>query len=372
MTPAPVLIAGAGPTGLAAALFLADLGVASRIVDAAPEPSPTSKALAVNPRSLEFLEPGGVTGRVLAEARPVRSMQLRDTGRVIATIPVERLASRFPMVVIPQARTEALLTEALAERGVEPERSVAVETAVNVEGGVTVGLRHADGRLETVASTILFAADGAHSAVRHALDIGFPGDTLAAPWMLVDVTLDAPVTDTEGYVEFLTGHGMVFALAFTPERWRIITVGGDPLDHLPAGRHARTVHWRSEFRISHRIADRLNVGRVCLGGDAAHLHSPMGARGMNLGIEDAWVFAHLAKRALDEGTTAALDTYGRVRREADAGVVKRVRLGTLTVLGLGPFGALRGFLPRLAGSLPPARNAAMRLVAGLDHPVRLS
>ena len=369
----PVLIAGAGPTGLAAALFLADLGVQSRIVDPAPEPSQTSKALAVNPRTLELLEPSGVTARILAEGRPVQEMQLREGGRTVASIAVKNLPAKYPMVVIPQARTEALLAEALEKRGLRPEREIALEGVSTLGDKVLAQLRHARDGVETSSSAMALAADGAHSAARHALGVGFPGKALEAPWNLIDVTLDAPVTDSEGYVEFLPGHRLVFALAFTPERWRIIAAGGaQALDHLPPGRSVKELHWKSDFKISHRIADRLNVGRVCLAGDAAHLHSPMGARGMNLGIEDAWVFAQLAKRALVEGTVEALQTYGRIRREADAGVVKRVQFATETVLGYGLAGRLRPLLLPVVTAVPAVRSLVMRLVAGLDHPIRLS
>jgi 2-polyprenyl-6-methoxyphenol hydroxylase-like FAD-dependent oxidoreductase len=372
MADAPVLIAGAGPTGLAAALFLAELGVNSRIVDPAPAAALTSKALAVNPRSLELLKPTGVADRILAEGRSVQRMQLRgEHGQLLATIPVNVLPGPFPMVALPQSRTEALLAQALAQHGLHPEREVALETVRDTDGFVEVGLRHADGSLESTRAAIVLGADGAHSATRRALDIGFPGSALAEPWNLADVTLNAPVSDTEGYVQFLPHHRMVFALAFTPERWRVIAAGARALDHLPDGRSAKAVEWESDFKISHRIADRLNVGRVCLAGDAAHLHSPMGARGMNLGIEDAWVFAQLAKRALDSGSTDPLAAYGRLRREADAGVVRRVKFGTETVLGYGLAGRLRGLLLPVVTRVPAARMLAMRLVAGLDHPVRL-
>ena len=368
----PILIAGAGPTGLAAALFLADLGVVSRIVDPAPQPSQTSKALAINPRSLELLEPSGVTAKVLAEARPVHTMQIRRGDKLLATLSVDDIGTKFPMSVIPQARTEALLTEALLARGIVVNREVAVETVKTLGDMAEVGLRHADGTLETSRGAIVCGADGAHSVVRHQIGVGFPGEALRDEWSLIDVTLDAPVTDSEGYIEFLPHHGLVFAMAFTPQRWRVIVAAGDPMQHLPPGRTAKTVHWASDFKISHRIAESLNVGRVCLGGDAAHLHSPMGARGMNLGIEDAYVFAQLAKRALDERSTDALATYGRVRHEADAGVVARVKFATETVLGFGPAGRMRAAAPYLLPAIAPIRAQLLRIVTGMDHPLKLS
>ena len=105
--------------------------------------------------------------------------------------------------------------------------------------------------------------------------------------------------------------------------------------HLPAGWSAGTVHWSSDFRISHRMVARMTLGRIALGGDAAHIHSPMGARGMNLGIEDAFVYAACAADFL-AGEAGRLDDYDRIRRPVDAAVVDRVRRLTGMVRNTSP------------------------------------
>jgi 2-polyprenyl-6-methoxyphenol hydroxylase-like FAD-dependent oxidoreductase len=366
----PILIVGAGPTGLAGALFLAAQGVRCRIVDKALEPTTLSKALVCNPRTLELLEPTGVTAKVLAEGKPVGRFELHKGDEVLFGMRLEEIETRFPLTVIPQARTEALLAEALAGYGVHVERGVSFESLSQVEDAVTVVLAHADGRRETVETPILFAADGAHSLVRHALNLDFPGTAFPEPWKLADVKLQAPVEGAQVFGEFLP-HGLVFCAAFAPDHWRIITTRDEPTEHLPAGSQLKEVVWASDFHISHRIAEKLTVGRVLLGGDAAHLHSPVGARGMNLGIEDGYVFAHIAKDAL-EGRPERLEDYHRLRHPVDKAVVKKIETISRIARGEGLWNVVREVAPHLAGQIPQLRRIMQETVAGMDHPVRLS
>lgn len=370
---ADVLIAGAGPTGLAAALFLARRGVAVRIFDKAPEPATTSKALAVNPRTLELLAGTGVDEAIRAEGRPVGGMTLFEGGRQVFTLDVAGLGLPQPMMVIPQARTEALLAQELAAMGVMPERGIELAFEEQDARAVHVRLTCGDGAEERTSAALLLGADGAHSPVRHALGVGFPGHALPEPWELADVRYASPVDAPEGYVELREG-GFVFAMAFDEARtlWRYISTCGDPTAAGPPGAPAvAEVPWRSTFKISHRIADRLAVGRVALAGDAAHLHSPMGARGMNLGIEDAYVFAACATRALAAGSADRIADYGLLRRAVDRAVVRRVELLTHVVRGRGAVGLLRRLAP-LAGLLPAPPRGVVNAIVGLDHPVRVS
>ncbi len=370
----PILIVGAGPTGLAGALFLAVQGVRCRVVDKALEPTTQSKALVCNPRTLELLEPTGVTARILAEGKPAHRFELRKGDEVLFAMSMDELETRFPLTVLPQARTETLLAEALAAYGVHVERGVAFESLTQADGGVTVVLVHGDGRRETVETPILFAADGAHSPIRHALNLDFPGTAFPEPWKLADVRLQAPVEGAQVYGEFLS-HGLVFCAAFAPDHWRIIATSGDPVDHLPAGSQLKELVWASDFHISHRIAEKLAVGRVLLGGDAAHLHSPVGARGMNLGIEDGYVFAHIAKDALDglaERLSERLEDYHRLRHPVDKAVVKKIEAISRIARGEGLWSVVREAAPHLAGQIPPLRRIMQETVAGMDHPVRLS
>ena len=363
--PPQILIVGAGPTGLAAALFLRRRGVPVRIIDAAAEPAHTSKALGVNPRTLDLLEDTGVTTRILAEAQAMRTLFLHHNGKPLTTLKPDwkALGANHPMVILPQARTEALLTEALAPFGVVPERGKALTAVAQPDDAVTATL--SDG--ETVQTPLLFAADGAHSTVRKALDLDFPGDGWDEPWRLMDADIDGLQPD-QGWID-LHDEGALIVLPFSGRTFRLIGFGRPLLDSLPPEWTLGTIHWQSDFRISHRMVERMTVGRICLAGDAAHIHSPMGARGMNLGIEDAFVYAACAADFLS-GEPGRLEDYNRIRCAVDAAVVGRVRRLTGMVRDTSPLADwLKGVVPPLLSHLPFALNAGLRVGMGLDHPV---
>lgn len=360
-----VLIVGAGPTGLAAALFLTRRGVPVRVIDAADQPTRTSKALGVNPRTLTLLQDSGVTAVIEAEAQAMRGLRLHRRGRPLATLTIDwaALGTDHRMVILPQARTEALLTGALADLGVTIERGLGLTGLRQSADAVAATL--SDG--STVLVPVLFAADGAHSIARKALGLDFPGEVWNEPWHLLDVDLAGPPAD-EGWID-LRSTGPFVCLPFSGRTFRLIGFGPSPLEHLPPGWTAGTVHWASGFRISHRMVEAMSVGRVCLGGDAAHIHSPIGARGMNLGIEDAFVFAACAADFL-AGEPGRLDDYGRLRHPVDAAVVRRVRALTAAVRDTSPGADLmrRMLIPAVA-RLPFVVNRVLKVGMGLDHPV---
>ena len=365
--PSQVLIVGAGPTGLAAALFLTRRGVPVRIIDAAERPTATSKALGVNPRTLDLLEDSGVTARILAEAQEMRTLFLHRNGRPLTTLRPDwkALGAAHPMAILPQARTEALLTGALAALGVAPERGRALGAVTRTDEAVTATL--ADG--ETLSAPLLFAADGAHSTVRKALDLAFPGDGWDEPWQLMDADIDGLQPD-QGWID-LRDDGALIVLPYSGRTFRLIGFGRPLLETLPPEWTLGTIHWRSDFRISHRMVERMTVGRICLAGDAAHIHSPMGARGMNLGIEDAFVYAACAADFLN-GEAGRLEDYNRIRHPVDAAVVDRVRRLTGMVRNTSPLADwLKGVVPPLLAHLPFVLNAGLRVGMGLDHPVRV-
>lgn len=362
----PVLIVGAGPTGLSAGLFLTRAGVPVRIIDAAETPTTTSKALAVNPRTLELLEPTGVSARILDDGQPIRAVRIANEGRVIAGFAPswDRIAPGRPLTILPQARTEGLLTEALAALGVRPERGVGLATLSQTDAGVTATLTNG----ETVETPILLGAGGAHSATRHALGLDFPGDGSETPWHLLDVDIEGAAPD-EARVDFQRA-GPIVALPFRGRTFRLIGFGADLLPRLPEGWRAGEVRWRSEFRVSHRMVPQMTAGRVCLAGDAAHIHSPIGGRGMNLGIEDAYVFAACAVNAL-KGDLGRLADYDRLRRPVDGGWVASSRRLTGFVESQSPGARLiKRIAPPIAARVPALVETALKAAMGLDHPVR--
>ncbi len=361
------LIVGAGPVGLAAALFLARHGIRIRLIDKSAERSVASRALAVNPRTLRLLEPTGVTAKMLARGQRITEARLTRNDEVIARIALSGLGGDYPfMLALSQATSEALLAEALAEMGGEIERGVElVGCAEHEVMDVTLAVK---GETEIVKPAWILGADGAHSVVRQCLHIGFPGNTLAQPWSLMDVPLDGDIDPAAAHIRLFDDGGFLFLVRAVadartekpPYLWRVIGNSPDLFARLTDARPAGPAVWSSSFHIAHRIADHLCRGQAYLAGDAAHIHSPIGARGMNLGIEDAWVFAELA--AHDR-----LAQYGHLRRHVDQEVVHRVEALTTLVLGRQPW--LRGIrdlvLPAILNL--PLRAQVLRTLAGLDH-----
>lgn len=363
------LIVGAGPTGLAAALFLARRGVAARVVDASPTPTTTSKALGVNPRTLDILSGTGVETAIMAEGLAMDILAIHQDGRLLGEIEIDYpgMDAPYPMTILPQARTEALLAEALIEKGGQIDRGVALDSFTQGDAGVKATLRYADGRLEEVEAPILLGADGAHSVVRKGLGLEFPGSAWPEDWQLMDVKLTG-VPPRTGWIDF-NDDGPFVVLPFDATTFRLIGFGSSLLTRLPKGWTVGEVLWESAFHVSHRVVDTMAIGRVALAGDAAHIHSPIGARGMNLGIEDAFVFAACAKRYL-AGETGALAAYGANRRAVDAAVVRRVERLTSAVRARGGAGAtVRSLVIPLLSRIKPVQRMVARQGLGLDHPL---
>lgn len=355
-----IIVAGAGPTGLSAALFLHARGVAPRIVDRAPEPTTRSKAFGVNPRTLTLHRETGVTERMLARGRRLTTASLWRGARRIARIDLTRVGGEFPfMLVLPQAETEEILTGALAERGITVERGVEVRAVREARPGAECELRHPDGRMEPLVPDVLLGADGVGSTVRAGLGIDLEGSDFQEPWSLYDVDLSLPLED-EAHA-FLLEDGALFLVRMSGDRWRVAGNVTDPLSRLPTGTEVGRVEWESRFRISHRVAERFQRGTACLAGDAAHVHSPLGARGMNLGVEDAYVFATLA-------ADGRLQDYGRLRAPAVRRVVRAVRMMTEIPRGRSVLSRLARRAAPLAGHVIPLLGV-QRWILGLDHPV---
>lgn len=364
------LIVGAGPTGLSAALFLSLKGVPCRIVDQSKVPEKESRAQVINPRSLELLQPTGVVAAMRSEGHEIHRTRFYDGWRLLAELEFGEAHPRYRPIVLPQARTEALLAEALAMRGLEAERGVRFESLEQDGGDVLVALIHANGRGEATRVPLVLGGDGAHSYVREALGVRFEGSAFPDPWPLYDVHLNDPLDFETAHVS-LVEDGLVFLLGLKPGLWRVFADVPDALERLPPGTKRGDLTWRSEFHISHRLASRESVGRVALAGDAAHIHSPVAARGMNLGIEDAYVFAACAADAL-HGRWDRLGDYRRLREPIHRSVTRRVR--TLTELARGRprlVGRLRDHLLSGITKFPPTARAMVSLLTGLDHEVTL-
>ncbi|MEO8552439.1 MAG: FAD-dependent monooxygenase [Kofleriaceae bacterium] len=315
-----VLIIGAGPTGLVLALFLAKQGVKARIVDKTTEPGTTSRAVAVQARTLELYAQIGLADEVVAARVRVDRANMWAHGERRGQIDLRAGAELSPYpyaLMYPQDVHEQLLVTHLARHGISVERGVEV-TRVD-PGGPAVDLRHPDDRIERVEARFLVGCDGAHSPVRHALGLEFPGGTYSHMFYVADATIRGPLADGELHIAFQpTDFVGLFPLGGNHARLiGSIHREGDDLTWADANQQiladlaieVEEVRWFSSYRVHHRVASAFRVGPVFLAGDACHIHSPVGGQGMNTGIGDAVNLAWKLAAVLRGGDPRLLDSY---------------------------------------------------------------
>jgi 2-polyprenyl-6-methoxyphenol hydroxylase-like FAD-dependent oxidoreductase len=377
----PVLIVGAGPTGLTAAIELSRLGVDVRIVDKALEASTTSRALGVQARTVELLRPRGVADEMLRIGNRASATTLYADGQRLAGIELHRMASEYNFILmLAQSETERLLTEGLSRQGVEVERGVEFESLAQDDHGVHVALRHVDGRLEVQSASYVIAADGSHSPIRKALGLPFVGRSLTHTYVLGDVHLAGEVPENQLSI-FLASNGFLAIFPMGDGRFRFMAtdpdgVTGDTpepsLDDIQR-LYDRTAHigaqlyelnWSSRFRINSRHMTTLRDGRVFFGGDAAHVHSPAGGQGMNAGIQDminlSWKLAMVLHGS---ARPALLDTYASDRLPVIAQLVTMTERATKAFNSTNPIAhaLLTRMAPKLLSRSRIQDKAAARL-----------
>ncbi|MEM7485481.1 MAG: FAD-dependent monooxygenase [Bacteroidota bacterium] len=353
-----ITIAGAGPTGLATALFLKKKGFRPYIFEKRLERPHLSKAFGVNPRTLTLLKGTGATERFLENGRKMTALNLWRDGEVVLKNDFGAKDIDFPfMLVQSQEDSEHILEELLGESGVTVDRGKELASIEQQDDSVFYSLV---GQSNPFKSRYFFGADGAGSTTRKSLDLSFDGSVMNDPWNLYDLELDLPLNRDEGHI-FLLDGGAVFTVRLKDDVWRVIGNVDGLLDHLPKGTTTGKIIWDSDFGISHRVIEQFRHQNVFFGGDAAHIHSGLGARGMNLGIEDAYVFAELySKQSLDE--------YNIMRKPVVDKVMDSIEMMTDMMRGHS-FRAkiMRWMTPVLPIAFGLVRNYATNFVLGLDH-----
>ncbi len=312
-----ILIVGAGPTGMTAAIELNRLGKACVIIDKKDSPSTLSRAVGINQRSLEILEKSEIAQKLINQGFKMQGGVFHDKNDKIAgQIDFSKIkGDKNFILALPQDQTEEIMRDHLAKNGVNIQyKSEVVDIALrNNQAEVTL-LQNGEKNTETFDMVI--AADGAHSVVRKKMDIDFVGYDYENLWSIADFeAVDFPYEKNHAHV-FLRGHGEVgFVIRIGENRYRGVSNTKDTIATLPANIKAQEVHRASNFRISVRQAVTYQKGCVYLAGDAAHVHSPAGGRGMNLGIEDAFILAELTKNN-------KLEDYTKLRHKIGQNTLK--------------------------------------------------
>lgn len=325
----PVLVVGAGPSGLVTALWLTRLGVRVRIIDKAAVAGTTSRAVGVQARTLEFYRQLGLADTIVRAGVVVEATRLWVRGRNAARVAFGRMGeglSPYPyMLMYPQDEHEQLLIDTLATFGVQVERQVELVAMEQDATHVRATLRGADGVDERCDAEYIVGGDGAHSVVRRAIAADFPGGTYAHLFYVADVKAEGHPMNGEINVDLDDSEFLaVFPLKGQGRARFIGTVRGDALERgseltfadvsdramRQLSIQVTEVNWFSTYNVHHRVASRFRGGRAFLVGDAAHIHSPVGGQGMNTGIGDAvnlaWKLASVVQGRAPE---QLLDSY---------------------------------------------------------------
>jgi len=329
-----VLISGAGPTGLMLANQLARRGVRAMIIDRHSGPAQQTRAMAVQARTLEIYSKMGIVDQALALGARATGANMWANGRWTARIPlgdIGRSMSPFPFVLmLGQDDNEKIMGAKLHEHGLDVQWNTELIALEQREDCVDVTLTLPDGSNSKVTAAWVAGCDGAKSAVRALTGISFPGEPYEHVFFVADTEASGPMKPGELNVYLWQDGFHLFFPMRGKDRWRVIGILPKALRHrddltfedvIPGIQHEAgsgvTFHqcsWFSTYRIHHRAAERFRERRCFLLGDAAHIHSPMGAQGMNTGLQDAYNLAwKLALVVQGKAASALLDSYEQER-----------------------------------------------------------
>ncbi len=347
-----VLVVGAGPVGLVAAVQLARKGVPVLVLEASDQLPEDLRASTFHPPTLDMLDEVGVTSEVIRQGLICPHWQFRDrkTG-VIATFDLGLLAgeTNHPYrVQCEQWKLTRLLRDRLVEHGVEIEYGIQATGVVQDDDGVTLLAEDADGKRVSFRGRYIIGADGARSAVRKALDIDFPGMTIPEIYLTMSTShmFDADFTDLSK-IAYISDPDEWFVLLRTPTLWRVL-IPTDPslpdeeitsvarvedrLQSIAPQSFTYPVVHKTAYRVHERVAANYLKGRAMLIGDAAHLNNPLGGMGMNGGIHDAMNLADKLAQVWHGADAALLGRFERQRRKVAVETVQAQALRNRKIL----------------------------------------
>lgn len=381
-----VLVVGAGPVGLMTALCVATQGLSCRIIDAAPEPEKESRAIGIQSRTLEVFEMGGFVEEFLDLGHPLKAFNLHGrAGERIMTIDLSRIPSRYRYILtLPQDQTERILTERLRLAGVEVERPLKLRSFEDDGAKVRAQVMGEGSDELEIECDWLIGCDGAHSRVRQVLGLQFSGQEYDLQFMLADVQVRTKLSEDMGY-GFSRPDGLVAVFPMGNGHWRLIADNPEPgweQRERPSFEEWQTIldrrvsvpmeisdpNWMAYFQVNARIVERLRKGRVFVLGDAAHIHSPALAQGMNTGLQDAWNLGwKLALVQKGLATPELVDSYEAERHPVEQNVLKITDF-TQTVVATtnSRTQAIRDFLAPLALRVKPIGDLARMRISELN------
>ncbi|WP_026927376.1 FAD-dependent monooxygenase [Granulicoccus phenolivorans] len=381
-----VLVVGAGPTGLTAALEARRLGMSVRIIDRQSARVPRSKALVVHARTMEMFDSLGLAAQLRERGAEFRAMNLHGPAGATGRIDLRTLNwgdTDFPFwLTVPQYDTEQVLEQALGEAGAAIEWGTEFRSLEQTPDSVVVRLQVAEDSTEVHARWVV-GADGGRSGVRDAIGGHMAREDADATFLLADVFSTSDLAEDEGHFFIHPDGFLVIVPMPEPRLWRVIAhlprhdpaslvpIDAGFLDALIADRAsvrfgAHDVGWTSRFALTHGVSDLTRNGRVFLVGDAAHVHSPVGGQGLNTGVQDAhgliWRLA-VADRLDPTAREAVLDSFAIERHQIAGAMVGNVRRATAWLTGRSSLAR------RVFGSVAPRLLPRTRLRQLLARPL---
>jgi 2-polyprenyl-6-methoxyphenol hydroxylase-like FAD-dependent oxidoreductase len=348
-----ILIVGAGPVGLLLAAELRRDAVDVLLIEQMAQRTFYCKALGVTARTLEIFEDLGLVEQAIDAGVWLTGVTVFNDGKPAQTMKIPAAGFPYGALSLAQFETERLLEEGLHQRGGTVAYGWRLVELVEQIDGVIAQLQSLDGHRQEVRCRWLVGCDGAHSKVRHLLNLDFEGSKFPQTFMLadLDVTWDLPRGLMYRFNQTAGKHPATSLVAVPvhglPQRYRLSMIVPEPpggsaqgeaeeaappdLDEitermtplLPAGTGLAALRWSSRYRVSHRIVPAYSKGRIFLAGDSAHIHPPVGGQGMNTGLQDAHNLAwKLTLASREMAASGLLESYSAERRPVGLDVVE--------------------------------------------------
>lgn len=340
-----ILIVGAGPTGLTAAVELARRGIIPRVIDKKDKASTLSRAVGINPKTLHLLAESGVTEKLIEKGIKVRRGLFHAKDKFAFELDLALSPKPYDfLLALPQDQTEQILISRFGELGGTVEFDSRLESVSQTSESVSVSIT-SRGPTRDSQFQCVYGADGIRSTVRDSVGIGYEGIEVEDKWSIVDFDSETWPYRNELSL-FLYGGGRVCLIVpIADGRYRGVADRPNGIDHMPSGLKIDNVRRTGDFSIWIKKAATMSKGEVFLGGDAAHSHSPVGGRGMNLGIADACEFAK--RFAADE-----LEGYANSRSDEVSATIRLTERGRFMATRSipGKFAIMKYVLPLFLGN----------------------
>lgn len=338
----PVLIVGAGPTGLTAAIVLKQLGIDCLVIDKLETPIKTSNALGIQPRTLELFEKLGIIDEALKQGHPLYGLNIYENKQKIAHLSIKNLKTPFPYILgLPQFETEKILSNRFIGNGGKIERGLELITIEQDPNEVTVVCEKENKEKIILKAKWVLACDGSKSLIRELLEIPFRGKDLLKHFIMADLPATGifnpnevhTILSSEGVLVLLplkSFYRIILDVTQQKELTKLKSPDIKVLRELVKKRCAFPItlgepFWSSNFWVHEHIANKYYKNRIFLLGDAAHEHSPVGGQGMNMGIQDAYNLAwKLAMVETHQIERFYLNSYELERRP----IAKKIVRGT--------------------------------------------